>query len=121
MKELFTGNDLKIMQALVYDSACEPGYEMLKGVLVWSDERPEGLTPDAYKNLCDLWVARSFLYHGRNFADTSLLNPEYYKNQWQCGLSQVPAWPGFKRLALNEKDKAYFTACMSEQLEGSEI
>ena len=49
MKELFTGNDLKIMQALVYDSACEPGYEMF--VIVSGKVKVTRVAPDGRENL----------------------------------------------------------------------
>lgn len=122
MKPLFTGKDLQIMQALAHDPSCVPAFESFKAILVWKDERAEGLTPEAYKNLCDLWIARSFLYHGRNFADYGdLLDPQYFKDKWARGVAQVSDWPGFKRLALSDKDKSYYETCMREQAEALEL
>ena len=35
MEPLFTGKDLELMEALVYNPSLEPGYEILKGCLIW--------------------------------------------------------------------------------------
>lgn len=116
MKPLFAGKDLLKLRSLVYNRTCEPSYEWFKSILVWTDERAEGLTPGAYKSLCCLWVARSFLYHGRSFSDyADLVNLDHYQDIWARGLAQVPSWPGFKRLALSERDKAYYEACILKQ------
>ena len=104
---VFSGNDLKLIESLVYDPSLEPSYEFLKGCLVWEDERPSGLTPDAYDILCDLWIARSLLHRGLSLADHPL-DPQYCEDIWQRALKQGFSWPGFNRLILNDKDKLYY-------------
>jgi hypothetical protein len=107
MEPLFTGKDLQLMEALVYDPSLGPGYEALKGCLIWEDERPSGLSPDAYSNLCSLWGARALFHRGLTLADHPL-NPEYSRDIWERALHQVPGWPGFKRITLSAKDKEYY-------------
>jgi hypothetical protein len=116
---VFTGNDLRLMESLVYDANLEPSYEFLKGCLVWTDERPEGLTPAAYDKLGSLWIARSLLHRGLDFSDHPI-NPEYCRNLWERAIRQVSNWPGFKRLTLSEKDKRYYETKMNEASEKAE-
>lgn len=113
---LFTGNDLRLIDSLVYDPSLEPSFEFLKACLVWSDERPDGLTPAAYDKLCSLWVARSLLHNGLDFSDHPI-NPEYCRKLWQRAIEEIPDWPGFKRLTLTQKDKVYYR----EELEKSQM
>ena len=107
IEPLFTGNDLKLIEALEYNPDLKPGYDLIKSCLVWKDERPVGLTPAGYETLCDVWIARSFIHRGVDFS-TDKLDPKYFRDIWNRALNQKFKWPGFKRLALNEEDKAYF-------------
>jgi len=45
----FSGKDLELIEGLVYNPSLKPGYEALKDALIWSDERPDGLTPEGYE------------------------------------------------------------------------
>jgi len=109
--QVFKENDLELMRSLVYEPGLEPSFEFLKGCLIWSDERPEGLTPDAYDNLASLWIARSLLHNGLALSDDPI-NPEFTQKLWKRAINEVPEWPGFKRLALTEKDKQYLASVL---------
>jgi len=114
---LFSGNDLRHVEALVYDATLEPSYDYMRNCLVWADERAGNLTPAAYESLCDLWIARAFLHHGLDFADFDL-EADYFRDIWDRAVRQGLRWPGFERLTLSDKDRAYFEHEMKEALTG---
>jgi hypothetical protein len=66
---------------LTYDPDAKPSYELLKACLVWEDERPNGLTPQGYERLCDLWIARSFLHRGMPL-NSGAFDPYYFERAW---------------------------------------
>jgi hypothetical protein len=37
------------------------------------------------------------------------LDPEYCRRIWQQAIEEIPDWPGFKRIVLDQKDKAFLT------------
>jgi hypothetical protein len=108
---IFTGNDLKLIESLVYDPTLTPSYDLIKNCLVWEDERIDGLTPAGYESLCDLWIARSFLQRKLDFS-AHRLAPDYFKSVWERALEQGFHWPGFNRLSLSKKDLAYYEKAM---------
>ncbi|MDB9518464.1 hypothetical protein PN466_16085 [Roseofilum reptotaenium CS-1145] len=69
----FSGKNLELIEALVYDPTLKPDYDIMRDSLVWPDERPWGLDPDAYDKLIDLWIARSFIHKGIPFSDWSFI------------------------------------------------
>ncbi|MDY6781765.1 MAG: hypothetical protein SW833_04295 [Cyanobacteriota bacterium] len=109
----FSGNDLKLIESLVYDSSLDPSYEILKNTLIWNDERPDGLTPEGYEKLCDLWIARSFIHRKIPFSDWDIA-PKYFEQVWSKAQKQGFRWPGFYRLSLNKQDREYYENSMSE-------
>jgi hypothetical protein len=104
---LFVGKDLELIESLVYDPNLAPSFDIMRGCLVWQDERPAGLSPTGRESLIDLWCARSFLHQGRDFSEHRL-DPEYFRKIWERALSQAFKWPGFNRLTLTEADKTYY-------------
>lgn len=116
----FWGNDLKLIEALVYNPNLKPSFEAIKGALIWSDERPDGLTPEGYEKLCDLWIARSLIHQGIPFTDWPL-DPEYFGTVWSQARKQGFKWPGFNRLHLNKQDREYYEKSLSELSEGHGI
>ena len=104
---LFIGEDLRLIESLAYNSDLKPSYDHLKNCLVWEDERAEGLSPIGYENLCDLWIARSFIHRGMSFSEHRL-DPNYFQTVWERALGQKLKWPGFARLTLCEEDKNYY-------------
>jgi hypothetical protein len=114
MNKLFNGSDLIIIEHLGYDPALTPAYDLIKNCLVWEDERPMGLTPLAYENLCDLWIARSFIHRGLDFS-TYKAAPTYFADVWQQALNEGFKWPGFQRLELNQTDMDYYLKMIAER------
>jgi len=114
MEPLFKGKDLKLIESLVYDSSSEPNYESFKGCLVWPDESPNDITMDGFEKLSILWAVRSLFHQGLTIADHPL-DPEYCRNIWERANQEIPGWPGFKRLTLNDKDKAYFEQRLNQE------
>jgi hypothetical protein len=106
-KLIFTGRDLELIESLKYNPCLEPGYCHIKDCLAWEDERVDGLTPDGYESLCDLWIARSFIHRNLDFSAYDL-SPEYFRDIWERALKQGFKWPGFNRLILSETDKAFY-------------
>lgn len=100
---LFSENDRRLIEALSFDPGAEPSFEMLKGCLVWPDERPEGITPNGYETLCDLWIARGMIHAGTD--PDRLAAP--YRNAWTEAVRTNLQWPGLRRLKLSEIDREY--------------
>jgi hypothetical protein len=57
----FFPEDSKLLNALTYLPDLQPDFEMIKSVLVWKDEIPQGITEDGMEKLWDLLIARSLL------------------------------------------------------------
>jgi hypothetical protein len=103
---LFALRDLKVIEALVYNPSLEPGYELLKGCLIWRDEMPDNITPQGWDVLGTLWGARAQLHNINAGAEPWL--PGYGRETWDQAMKEITNWPGFKRLTLSEKDWAYW-------------
>ncbi|MBZ5610178.1 MAG: hypothetical protein LAP38_18100 [Acidobacteriia bacterium] len=97
----FSDRDRAIVEALVFDAAEEPGYEALKGCLVWRDEQPNNITNEGWDKLCDLWIARSYLHRGEPMKDQ-------FRSAWEQAQREGIRWPGFQRVTLSANDKAYY-------------
>jgi len=99
------------IEQLKYDPTLKPCFDVLRGCLVWWDERPEKYSGSQYDILIDLWVARYWIYHSdRQEQDWIILTePIYYKNLWTTVLESGLKWPGFRqeRLYLSKEDKEY--------------
>jgi hypothetical protein len=111
---LFTGNDLSLIESLVYNPTLEPKFDGMRDCLFWADEEPDGLTSDGYDTLIDLWAARSFLHKGRDFS-TYKLSPDYFRLIWERALAQGFRWPGFNRLTLSDADRIFYDKHLKEQ------
>ncbi|MBP0011480.1 MULTISPECIES: hypothetical protein [unclassified Roseofilum] len=111
----FSGENLELIEALVYDPTLKPDYDIMRDSLVWPDERPQGLDPDAYEKLIDLWIARSFIHKGISFSDHRL-DPEYFERVWKEAREQGFQWPGFHRLHLSEPDREFYENARNEFL-----
>ena len=104
---LFIERDRAIIEAQSSDPKAEPSFELLKGCLVWADEHPNGLTPDGYSTLCDLWGARGYLHRGRPM-------PEHLRAIWEEAQSEGLRWIGFRRLTLSAEEKEYYEAALHD-------
>lgn len=114
IKELFSENDRGLIEAAQFDSSLEPRFNALSATLVWEDEIPSNITPDAYDVLSSLWVARSLMHRGLTFADHPI-NPEASQRIWEQAVLEIPNWPGFKRLALSEKERVFYEQMLAEE------
>ena len=101
----FEDRDRKIIESLTYQPGLQPGFEALKGCLVWADERPDNLTPAGYDRLCDLWIARTILCHDPS---RRTLNDAHYRAAWSRAKAEGIRWPGFHRETLSETDRRYY-------------
>lgn len=115
---IFKDNDLRLIEALVYDASLKPTYSSMRNHLKWADEMPEGLTPDGYEALCDLWIARSFVHRGLEFSSHPL-DTGYLSDFWMRALKQNIKWSGFKRLQLNTEDAAYYKSMIEKAEQGA--
>lgn len=109
MVQLFSERDRRLIEDLVFDPDLEPSFDAIKACLVWSDERPIGLTPEGYETLCDLWIVRGYIHRGIP-EDLWGIDPAsgYLQDVWQRARQEQLQWPGFERLVLRESDKSYF-------------
>ncbi|CAN5317855.1 hypothetical protein BH11CYA1_BH11CYA1_41260 [soil metagenome] len=112
------GNDLVLIESLVFDSSLKPTYSAIRNHLMWADEMPDGLTPDGYTTLCNLWIARSFIHRGLDFSSHPV-DPEYITNFWNRALEQKFKWTGFERLSLSEEDRAYYDSMIEKAEQGA--
>ena len=110
----FRDKDLELIEKLEFNPILEPSYDAIKNCLVWEDERPDGLTPDGYEKLCDLWIARSFIYRDIPFSECES-DSSYYERVWKKAMDVNFKWPGFKRMNLSEDEKAYYQYKIEEQ------
>ena len=103
----FLGEDLEIIEALVYQPELSPCYDPMRDALVWMDEWPRSISSEGFKKLWRLWVARSFLHRGIPFSSYRL-NPDLLERIWSEALMQGFKWPGFNRLELSQEDREYY-------------
>jgi hypothetical protein len=104
---LFSQKDRDILQSQKYDASLRPGFNALTYCLVWDDEHPMGVSREGHDVLATLWLGRRLMHQGLTFADHPV-NPDFCRNVWQQAIEEIPDWPGFKRLTLNEQDRTYF-------------
>ena len=119
MSSLFSDQDLRLIEALQYDASLTPSFDAMKACLVWSDERPEGLSPAGYETLCDLWIVRGYI-HRAVPRDEWGVDPVsgYFQEFWDSVEAERPDWPGFRRMVLNDEDKRYLDTCLRDSGSG---
>ena len=115
MQPLFSERDLRLIEALEYRPELEPAFDEIKACLIWEDERPVGLTPAGYESLCDLWIVRSYIHRGVPCAEWGI-DPAsgYFQEVWARAQAHPIGWPGFRRMQISEKDRAYLERCLKE-------
>jgi hypothetical protein len=104
---LFFPEDSKLLNALTYLPDLQPDFEMIKSVLVWKDEIPQGITEDGMEKLWDLLIARSYVHDNRLFS-SHFSGGKYLEKTWSESMHEIPDWPGFKRLSLSEHDRYFY-------------
>jgi hypothetical protein len=104
---LFSDRERTIVEALRYDPVARPAFELLKGCLVWADERPDNITSEGYSIVCDLWAARSYLHRGEPI-------PARLRTVWERAQREGLNWIGLRRLELSVEDKEYYDASLRE-------
>lgn len=116
----FKGKDLELIESLVYNPHSKPSYDFMKDCLIWEDERPEGLSPRGYENLCDLWIVRSYIHQGLPPSKWGL-DPKYFQSLWSRAIKQDFRWSGFLRLKLSKSDREYYDKERLKSLTMTEI
>jgi hypothetical protein len=108
MEPLFSERDRRLIEALEYRPALEPGFDEIKACLVWDDERPVGLTPAGYEMLCDLWIIRGYIHRGIP-EERWGIDPAsgYFQDVWRRAQADALRWPGFNRMTLGAADRGY--------------
>jgi len=106
VQPLFSQQDREIIEALVFDSSLLPEYNPVSTCLFWDDELPLDATRGARQVIRELWIARSLLHKGLTFG-AHPFNPEACRQMWEQANKEIPGWIGFRRLTLNERDRAY--------------
>lgn len=92
-----------ILQSAVHDPGLRPGFNELRSHLIWIDECPNGIGLDALDVLAELHVARAVLFHGIDLP----VDKESLRKIWDQATTEIPEWPGFKRLVLTSDDACY--------------
>jgi hypothetical protein len=107
----FSEHDRKLIESLTYDPTLTPNFEALKACLVWADEQVDNLTPAGYETLCDLWVARTILFHDPT---RKTLDDDYFRSIWEEVRAQQVKWPGFHRLHLSPQERAFYEQMLKD-------
>lgn len=114
--QLFSADDLRIIEAMVYNPSLQPKFQASNGALMWSDEwPPDDMSPTGFDIITKLWVARSFMFHGRDFGP-----PDEYSahltDVWNRARALKIKWPGFQesRLSLSPQDRMFFESQQRE-------
>ena len=116
--DILNPSDRVIIESSQYDPLQSPGYEMVKGMLVWPDELPDGLSNEGRAQIMKLLIARSLLHHRTpRLSPMSTKTQAYYaeilppfKALWDHAHSSGLQWAGFHptRLQLSEADLDYY-------------
>jgi hypothetical protein len=114
----FTAAELNALDRLPFDEKVEPYYDPLRSSLRWFDEELQGAVGESYEHLLDLVIVRGWIHQGRERESWNALGPTtYFSEMWDEAMNGAPNWPGFKRIKLSEKDRAYFERELSTPLE----
>lgn len=113
---VFNNYDRALIEAIPYQPDARPNFEFMRSCLVWPDEGPDGITPDGYANLCDLWLVRSFIYRGKPESEWYLHNPAStrLRDLWRAALEEQVKWNGFRRLELSAEDHTYYMSMLED-------
>lgn len=99
-------SDIDALGKLTLDPTAQPSFELLKCCLIWPDERPpERLSSAGQELLSDLWIVRGFINRSVPHDEWGL-DPVYFRETWNFGLSNVAGWPGFQRLTISYVERA---------------
>lgn len=109
----FSANDLEQIEQLVFEPNLKPNFDAIKFCLMWQDEKPARISIEGYEKLCDLWIARSFIYHRKLPRERWGLDPDYFWTVWQTALNENIKWPGFRRINLLREDENFLNQQIS--------
>ncbi len=68
-----------------------------------------------YERLSDLWIIRSYIHRGISRTEWGI-DPStgYFQELWDRVQASRISWPGFRRLKLSEKERAYLENCLRD-------
>lgn len=104
-----TKADWDCFAAAPVDPNATPGYELLKGCLIWPDEYVEGLSPAGWELLGDLFVARALLHRGQAISAWPG-GSEILQARWDTAIAAGLPWAGFARVELTADQQTYLAA-----------
>ncbi|WP_437734582.1 hypothetical protein [Sorangium sp. So ce1335] len=97
--DLFPPADRAKIEALTEDPDARVSYELTKGMLVWSDERPRNVEASTFKKLIMLQSYRSMMYRPEQFRDSQdeLVRDwfEACRATWEKARASGLRWIGF--------------------------
>jgi hypothetical protein len=105
---IFSEYDRELFKSLVFDPSMKPEFNAVSACLFWDDEYPKDITSLGLRQLRILWYSRAYLHTDNSFAGAGEHEPSR-RAFWEQALQEIPTWPGFKRIALSEEDRAFFT------------
>lgn len=112
-----TKADWDCFAAARMDPGATPGYELLKGCLIWPDEYVEGLSRAGRELLGDLFVARALLHRGQPISSWPG-GTEALQARWDTAVAAGLPWAGFARVELNADQHAFLAEAASRSLVG---
>lgn len=105
-------SDRLLIESLNYDPNLKPEFDIMRSHLVWGDELPLDISSTGLELLQNLWIARAIKHHGFKIGEP--FDPKHFLAYWDLALEQNLKWPGFKRLYLCDRDKAYYDKCLAD-------
>ncbi|MEM9464013.1 MAG: hypothetical protein AAGA90_01500 [Actinomycetota bacterium] len=101
--------------AVPLDPDAQPGYEVLKGCLIWPDEYVDGLSRPGWELLGDLFVARGLLHRGQSIAAWPG-GSDHLQRRWDVAVGAGLPWAGFARTELTAAQHAFLAAEAGQSL-----
>ncbi|CAN97693.1 MULTISPECIES: hypothetical protein [Sorangium] len=97
--DLFPPADRAKIEALTEDPDATVGYELSKGMLVWSDEIPRDIDMSTFKKIVMLLAYRSMMYRPEEFRDSqNELVRDWFptcRATWERARASGLRWIGF--------------------------
>ena len=122
--KLLKEEDVRIIEALKYDSDLKPSYDSWLNALIWEDEWVASEISNVRINefITDLVNARAYFHDAervkleeevlaaQGFAPFQM---EFFRTEWKNARDSGLKWPGFHREKISQEDLEYLRAAQS--------
>jgi|KBSSwiStaDraftv2_1062776.scaffolds.fasta_scaffold3232354_2 hypothetical protein len=105
--------DRRLVENLFFDADATAAFNEVTGCLVWSDELPDGLSPDGFATMRDLLSARGLLHRGIPIEDWQG-GFSGLADTWNAAVRSRLRWTGFQRIELTQEQRALLDAYLAD-------